>query len=236
MRRLAVIFAIVASTGCTHAALPHAVGLQGSFAASARLHRTGLRPATRAERPLEPNPTRNGSRPGNSLETRLYALFQANFVTLDRNHDGVLTLADFDVPAAHFVRVFAALDANHDGTITPLEYFGPARAADVVSGVQSRAAVSALGVGGHVTLDKAQFMFDVYLQDRIIDQAERAQAIQDAFEAADDSHTKVLKEPELEVALAILEARADLRHLQHVMGQDPPNVPADPAASAAIAL
>jgi hypothetical protein len=153
------------------------------------------------------------------LAARLQELYQANFATLDTDGDGAWTADELELPAGAFKRVLGGYDHDHDGRVTLEEYFPTTRLKKLASDVRSRAEVSAGGVGGRVNLPKGELMFGVYLEDRIPDSQAREGAIEEAFKQADTDQTGFLKAPELEVALAILEARADLTALQRRLEQ-----------------
>lgn len=207
MRALLAFVLALGLTGCGHAGLPTgatAVKTAGAVAQGKVL------------------PQGNAKAQAAALDLQLRELFHANFNALDTNVNGLITASDLDASDARFHTALGKYDANHDGAVTYSEYYSTARAKAMLSSVQARATVSAMGVGGRVTRDKVHLVFDVYLNDRITDAAERAGAIDDAFEAADTDHSKFLAEPELEVALAILEALADLRQIQHQLGAPDP--------------
>jgi hypothetical protein len=187
VRLAALALVALLATGCARTGMPTSAAM-----------RTGVASAKAAD----------------PLAETLQALFAENFAKLDANGDGAWTAEELELSAGAFKRLLGAMDRDHDDVVTPAEYFPPARLKQIESEVRSRAEVSASGVGGRVNLAKGQMMFDVYLQDRMPEEAVRTWAIAEAFRAADADRTGVLKAPELEVAYAILEARADLTDLQ----------------------
>lgn len=191
--------------GCARAPLPTSLAAARPATALEAARRKDPQPAVKPVRSEEASA---------ELVEHLEMAFQANFSALDANGDAQWTAADFSIAPADFRRLLGGFDANRDGAIAFDEYYGPTRAAALRSEVESRALVSANGVGGRVTLDKALFMFDVYLQDRIVSTEERLGAIAEAFAAADQDQSNYLRAAELELALATLEARADLADLR----------------------
>lgn len=213
IRRALVPLAILLA-GCTHAPGPFQAGIaSGAMSVQSRAAHAKKAPTGTSE----------------GLPERLHQLFRANFDALDANQDGALDASDVSAAATKFHQVLGKYDANHDGALTPDEYFSPLRAQALMVSIQARATVSALAVGGHVTLDKMRLAFGVYLQDRIPEKADREKAMADAFNQADADHSHMLSALELQDALAILEAGAELHQIRHQLGIVAPL----PAASAA---
>ncbi|MDB5102008.1 MAG: hypothetical protein JWM80_6429 [Cyanobacteria bacterium RYN_339] len=191
MRLAALALVAILATGCARTSLPTAAMRTGVVAAAS----------------VDP------------LATKLQALYAENFAKLDTDADGAWTAKELELSGRAFKQLLGAFDQDHDGQVTLKEYFPPARLKKLESDVRSRAEVSASGVGGRVNLPKGKLMFDVYLQDRMPEEAVRTWAIAEAFHDADTDKTGMLKASELEVALAILEARADFTDLQRRMTQ-----------------
>jgi hypothetical protein len=106
VRRLILVLSLLTATGCSHAPLPHAIGLQSGISALALARQVKAgKVGVRAERPTDPVAPTGNTAQSAALDALLHSLFRDNFNALDIDHDGLLTNLDFEVSDASFRRV-----------------------------------------------------------------------------------------------------------------------------------
>ena len=152
------------------------------------------------------------------LGTRLKRLYGAVFDLYDADDDGVWRPKDFDLPEDRFLNLFHNEDEDDDKVVTKPEFYTKAEHADEVLYVEARAGVTAHAVGGRVTFDKAFDVLDVYLAP-YLNKDLRKKFITKAFGTADEDDTGYLKIPELEVAYAILLAKAEEKRIEKAVNR-----------------
>ena len=155
---------------------------------------------------------------GGGLSTRLKRLYGAVFSLYDADGDGVWKPKDFDLPEDRFLNLFHKEDDDDDRIVTKIEFYTKAEHADEVLYVEARAGVTAHAVGGRVTFDKAFDVLDVYLAPYLNKQL-RKKFITKAFATADADDTGYLKTPELEIAYAILLAKAEEKRIEKAVNR-----------------
>lgn len=152
------------------------------------------------------------------LATRLKRLYGAVFDLYDANDSGKWEPKDFDLPEDRFLNLFHKEDEDDDRIVTKLEFYSKAEHADEVLYVEARAGVTAQTVGGRVSYDKAFDVLDVYLAP-YLNKDLRKKFIKKAFESADADDTGYLKTPELEIAYAILLAKAEEKRIEKAVNR-----------------
>lgn len=167
------------------------------------------------------------------LSTRLKRLYGSVFDLYDADDSGEWTPEDFDLPEDRFLNLFHNEDADDDKIVIKTEFYTKPEHADEVLYVEARAGVTAQTVGGRVSYDKAFDVLDVYLAP-YLNKDLRKKFIKKAFETADADDTGYLKTPELEIAYAILLAKAEEKRIEKAVNRskgqpdkdmdiDPPN-------------
>lgn len=141
------------------------------------------------------------------LSSKVKRLFHEIFDLYDADDSGKWEPKDFTLDEKRFLNLFHNYDADDDRVVTLAEFYPKERHDDMVVSIEARAEVSAAGVNGRVGFDKAMFFLDVYLKP-YLNAGDRKRFITKAFAQADDDDSKFLKAKELEIAFAILEAKA----------------------------
>lgn len=152
------------------------------------------------------------------LATRLKRLYGAVFDLYDADSDGRWEPKDFDLPEDRFLNLFHNEDDDDDRLVTRVEFYSKAEHDDEVLYVEARAGVTAQTVGGRVSYDKAFDVLDVYLAP-YLNKDLRKKFIKKAFETADADDTGYLKIPELEIAYAILLAKAEEKRVEKAVNR-----------------
>ncbi len=165
------------------------------------------------------------------LATRLKRLYGAIFDLYDADGDDKWEPKDFDLPEDRFLNLFHKEDEDDDRVVAKIEFYTKAEHADEVLYVEARAGVTAQTVGGRVSYDKAFDVLDVYLAP-YLNKDLRKTFIKKAFETADADDTGYLKIPELEIAYAILLAKAEEKRIEKAVnrskGQPDTQIDLDP--------
>lgn len=162
------------------------------------------------------------------LATRVKRLFHDVYDLYDADEDEKWMPKDFGLPEDRYLNLFHNYDVDDDHMVTRDEFYSKERHEDMVVSIQSRAQVSAAGVNGRVSFDKALFFLDVYLKP-YLNGDQRKRFIKKAFTLADEDDSGYLKAQELEIAFAILEAKAVEKGIEKGVNRSKgqPNEPID---------